>query len=41
MIDLSQYLRYAGHFCDGTRRYGVPAPFSNARKKLFLCVGPK
>jgi len=40
-LDLLQSWAYlgrlqAGLFCDGTRGYGIPAPFSKARKKLFL-----
>jgi len=28
---------YQGFFCDGTRRYGVPAPFfQNKEKKIFV-----
>jgi len=29
---------YAGLFCDGTHRYGVPAPFSKARRKIIFYV---
>jgi len=25
-----------GAFCDGTRRYGVPATFFQVKKKLFV-----
>jgi len=30
-------LAYAqGFFCDGTRRYGVPTPFSQVKKNNYL-----
>jgi len=30
-------LNMQGFFCDGTRRYGVPAPFFQSKeKKLFV-----
>ena len=35
---MSSFVKLAGLFCDGTRRYGVPAPFSKARNFLiFMC----
>ena len=29
---------HAGPFCDGTRRYGVPAPFSKGKKTIICNV---
>ena len=30
-------LYYQGLFCDGTRRYGVPAPFFPSKEKTIIC----
>jgi len=29
------YIHYTGLFCDGTRRYGILAPFFKRRQKFF------